>query len=158
VALASAEEAVQLYRALAAARPDAFTPDLAMSLNNLAKILSDLGQREKALAAAEEAVRLYRVLAAARPDAFTPGLAMSLSVLGDTLEALGRISEALPNDGEAVCLLLPYLLLHPAAFAGPIAAYARDYIRRCELAGREPDAALLGKVAQALASESTTKR
>ncbi len=42
-ALSAAEEAVRLYRALASSRPDAFTPDLAGSLNNLANVLSDLG-------------------------------------------------------------------------------------------------------------------
>ena len=51
-----AEEAVAAYRQLAAARPDAFTPDLATSLNNLSNRLSDLGRREDALAVAEEAV------------------------------------------------------------------------------------------------------
>ena len=35
-ALEQAQEAVKLYRELAAARPDAFRPDLAGSLNNLA--------------------------------------------------------------------------------------------------------------------------
>ena len=74
-ALKAAEEAVQIRRALAAARPEAFTPDLAMSLNNLANRLSELGRREEALKAAEEAADLYRALAAARPEAFTPDLA-----------------------------------------------------------------------------------
>ncbi len=74
-ALAAAEEAVALYRELAAQRPDAFRPDLARSLNNLGNMLSDLGRREPALAAAEEAVALYRELAAQRPDAFRPDLA-----------------------------------------------------------------------------------
>ena len=36
-------EAAELSRALAAQRPDAFRPNLAMSLNNLANRLSDLG-------------------------------------------------------------------------------------------------------------------
>ena len=45
-----------LRRALAAARPDAFQPDLAQSLNNLSVRLSALGRREAALAAVEEAV------------------------------------------------------------------------------------------------------
>ena len=76
--LAAAEEAVALRRELACARPDAFTPDLATSLNNLANRLSDVGRREDALAAAEEAVALRRELARARPDAFTPNLAGSL--------------------------------------------------------------------------------
>ena len=39
-ALAAIEEAVTLRRQLAAARPDAFPPDLAASLNNLSSRLS----------------------------------------------------------------------------------------------------------------------
>jgi tetratricopeptide (TPR) repeat protein len=57
-ALAAAQEAVQIRRALAAARPEAFTPDLARSLSNLAAMLSELGRREEALAAAQEAAAL----------------------------------------------------------------------------------------------------
>ena len=82
-ALAASQEAVDLYRQLAAARPDAFLPDLAMSLNNLGIRLSDLGRREEALAASQEAVDIYRRLAAARPDAFLPDLAMSLNNLAN---------------------------------------------------------------------------
>jgi tetratricopeptide (TPR) repeat protein len=54
-ALAAIQEAVTIRRELAAARPDAFRPDLASSLNNLAIRLGDLGQREEALAAIQEA-------------------------------------------------------------------------------------------------------
>ena len=64
---------------MAAARPDAFRPDLAASLNNLAARLAGLGRREEALAAIQEAIDLYRELAAARPDAFRPDLAKSLN-------------------------------------------------------------------------------
>ena len=56
--------------ALAAARPDAFLPDLAMSLNNLGNRLSDLGRREDALAAANEAVRALRPHFLQHPAAF----------------------------------------------------------------------------------------
>ena len=74
-ALAASEEAVAIYRELAAARPDAFRPDLARSLNSLSADLSGLGRAEDALAASEEAAGIYRELAAARPDAFRPDLA-----------------------------------------------------------------------------------
>jgi len=50
-ALAAAEEAIHLYRALVEARPDAFTPDLALALNNLSGWLNMLGRRVEALAA-----------------------------------------------------------------------------------------------------------
>jgi hypothetical protein len=46
-ALASTQEAVEHYRGLAKARPDAFLPDLAMSLNNLGTMQSDLGSAKQ---------------------------------------------------------------------------------------------------------------
>ncbi|MBL3567882.1 tetratricopeptide repeat protein, partial [Rhodovulum sulfidophilum] len=88
-------------RDLAEARPEAFTPNLAMSLNNLASFLSNLGQREAALEAAKEAVALYRDLAEARPEAFTPNLAMSLNNLASFLSNLGQREAALEAAKEA---------------------------------------------------------
>ena len=55
---------------MATVRPDAFVPDLAASLNNVANMLSDLGRREKALAAAEEAVKALAPSFQAAPYAF----------------------------------------------------------------------------------------
>jgi hypothetical protein len=52
------EEAVQIRRALADVRSDAFLPDLAGSLNNQANVLSGLGRRKDALAVIEEAALL----------------------------------------------------------------------------------------------------
>ena len=51
-------------RELAAARPDAFRPDLAIPLTNMSVRLAGLGRREDALAAIEEAAQVYRELAA----------------------------------------------------------------------------------------------
>ena len=62
-----------IHRQLAAARPDVFLPDLAMSLKNQSGRLADLGRREEALAAIEQAADIYRQLAEAAPDAFLPG-------------------------------------------------------------------------------------
>jgi tetratricopeptide (TPR) repeat protein len=59
-ALAAIQEAVTIRRDLAAARPDAFRPDLAMALNNLAVRLASMGQREDALAASQEAASINR--------------------------------------------------------------------------------------------------
>ena len=47
-----------LERLRAAAQPDTFTPNLAMSLNYLSNRPADLGRREDALAAIEKAVTL----------------------------------------------------------------------------------------------------
>ena len=145
-ALTVGEEAVRLYRALAAARPDAFTPDLAGSLNNLANRLSDLGRREEALTAAEEAVRHYRALAAARPDAFGVELARSLWVLGDLYGETGNLDFAIGTLAEGVSLLTPIFVAVPAAVAGMTAGLLQSYLKLCEVAGREPDEGLVTPV------------
>ena len=95
---------MRLCRELAQARPDAFTPNLAMSLSNLAGFLGDLGRREAALEAADEAVCLRRKLAQARPDAFTPALARSLAVRAKCLKALGRDEDAFADERDSIGL------------------------------------------------------
>ena len=65
-------ESVDIHSTLAAERPDAFLPDLALSLNNLSNRLSRLGRREEALKMIEEAVSIYRMQAADQPNAFPP--------------------------------------------------------------------------------------
>lgn len=144
-ALEAAEEAVKLRRDLALARPEAskrrglpsatatsssreeaarseaFTPDLAMSLNNLANRLSDLGRREAALEAAQEAVGLTRDLARARPEAFTSYLATSLNNLATMLSDLGRREEALAAAQEAVNIRRDLVRARPEAFAVELA-------------------------------------
>jgi Tetratricopeptide repeat len=115
-ALERAQEAVQLYRELAATRPDAFRPDLARSLNNLAAMLSELGQREQALERAQEAVDIRRELAATRPDAFRPDLAASLNNLAAMLSELGQREQALERAQEAVQLYRELAATRPDAF------------------------------------------
>ena len=63
-ALAASEEAVTIGRALAAASPDAFRPDLVGYLNNLSVYLSELGRHDESLAAINETVALCRDLTA----------------------------------------------------------------------------------------------
>ena len=121
-ALQAAQEAVDLYRELAAARPDVFKPDLAMSLNNLANSLRDLGQSEPALQAAQEAVDLYRELAAARPDVFKPDLAASLNNLAAMLSDLGQREPALQAAQEAGGLYRELAAARPDVFKPDLAA------------------------------------
>ena len=95
-ALDAAQEAIALYRELAATRPAEFTPDLARALSNFSYQLNDAGGRtNEALDVAHEAVALYRELAATRPAEFTPDLARALSNLSTRLNAVGRRDEAL---------------------------------------------------------------
>ena len=82
-ALAAIEEAVTLRRELAATAPAVYTPNLAMSLNNLSNRRAGTGDPAGALAAIEEAVTLYRELAATAPAVYTADLAMSLNNLSN---------------------------------------------------------------------------
>ena len=68
-ALATTSQAVEIYRRLAGERPDAFEPDLARSLSNLAVMLTWLGRWKEAMAARSRAIQIRRRLAAAHPDA-----------------------------------------------------------------------------------------
>ena len=77
-AVAAIEEAVGIYRRLAVAAPDAYLPDLALSLNNLSGSLAEVGRWAEAVAQIEEAACIYRRLAEAAPDAYLPDLARSL--------------------------------------------------------------------------------
>ncbi len=98
-ALAPAREAVQLYRDLAAARPDPHTADLAAALTRLAICLRTCRAYADARAATREAVRLYRDLGPAPP---TPGLAHALTTLGVDLREAGAFDDALVVAREAV--------------------------------------------------------
>ena len=59
-ALPVTEEAVAIYRELAAAYPDRYRPDLARSLSNLGAWFSALGRPAEALPAEREVVEAYR--------------------------------------------------------------------------------------------------
>ena len=111
-ALAPAQEAAALYRELAAKAPDAYRPDLALALNNLATSLSAVGQREAALAPAQEAAGLCRELAAKAPDAYRPDLAGRCGP-GQRLEENDQLDAALERNREAIENYAPFFLAQP---------------------------------------------
>ena len=139
-ALAAIEEAVTAYRQLADARPDAFLPNLAMSLNNQSLSLADLGRREDAQAAIEEAVTAYRQLADARPDAFLPNLAMSLNNQSLSLADLGRREDAQAAIEEAVTAYRQLADARPDAFLPNLAASLNNQSASLANLGRREDA------------------
>jgi tetratricopeptide (TPR) repeat protein len=103
-ALPVTEEAVEIFRELAAATPDRFRPDLAESLVRLGVRFSELGRPADALRVTEEAVEIFRELAAATPDRFRPDLAESLNNLGVMFSELGRFADALRPAQQAVAI------------------------------------------------------
>ena len=70
--LRTAATLVDLYRELAAGNRDAYLPNLAMSVNNLALRLAETGRRAEALDCAREASAHYHELSRTNPDAFRP--------------------------------------------------------------------------------------
>ena len=116
-----AREAVELRRVLVEASPQAYRPDLARSLNNLANHLSEVGERGEALVVAREAVELYRGLAEASPQAYTPNLAATLNNLANRLSAVGERNEALEAAREAVELYRALAEDSPQAYTPDLA-------------------------------------
>ncbi|MFE1892819.1 tetratricopeptide repeat protein, partial [Streptomyces microflavus] len=119
-ALTAAEEAVEIYRRLAAGNPTAYEPDLARSLSNLgiqSIRLAEAGRRGEALTAAEEAVEIYRRWAAGNPAAYEPDLAGSLTVFAVLLTTEGDLSSGLRATGEAVELYRRHVATAPFVLA-----------------------------------------
>jgi len=83
------EQAVALFRKLAADQPASFNQDLSRSLNNLSIRLSNLYHRENALVSMQEAAKIYQQLAADRPAMFEPDLTESLMNLSVLLAGVG---------------------------------------------------------------------
>jgi len=103
-ALNAEQEAVTVYRELAAANPKRYRTDLAATLNNLSAAFSQLGRPAEALPAAEEAAAIRRELAVADPDRYRPDLAATLNNLSVRFSELGRLVKALTAAQEAVAI------------------------------------------------------
>ncbi len=124
-----------------------------MSLNNLAAMLSDLGQHEAACERAQEAVERYRQLAAQRPEVFQADLSLSLIVLALCTEHADSPPAAVGLAREAVAMLSPAFIRYPAAHGGLLTAMLQDYLRLCDLAEQQADVDLLMPLLPYLTSE-----
>ncbi|MFJ2720669.1 tetratricopeptide repeat protein, partial [Streptomyces sp. NPDC087437] len=101
-ALTTTEQAVEVYRRLAADNPDAHEPHLAACLSDLGILLGEVGRQTEALTTTEQAVEIRRRLAADNPDAHEPHLAASVERFAMLLVKEGDFSGALRATGEAV--------------------------------------------------------
>ena len=125
-ALASVQEAVSHYRALAEARPEVFLPDLARALNNLSVQQGDNGDQAGALASIQEASGHYRTLAEARPEVFLPELATALNNLSNRQAENGDQAGALTFIQEAVTLRRALAEGRPEVFLPDLATSLND--------------------------------
>src|SRR5262249_38364033 len=150
-ALNAGQEAVDLFRPLAAELPEAFESDLAGSLANLAEFLGDRGRGQAALQTAQEAADLYRRLASARPGAFVPSLAGSLSNLANRLSDAGQDERAFATVHEAITIMAPHFLSLPAAFATTTLQILKTYNGLAPKLARKLDMTLLEPIILKLA-------
>ena len=140
LAAALASQVADLCRRLAEAAPDAYLPNLAASLNNLATFLSEVGRRADALAPATEAVTIRRQLAETAPDAYLPNLAASLNNLANRLSEVGRRADALAPATEATDLYRRLAEAAPDAYLPDLAMSLNNLAIRLSEVGRRADA------------------
>lgn len=118
-ALASGEEALGIYRDLAAAHPAAFQEDLAGALASVATILSDLDLHRRALDSGREAVAILRELALARPDTFREQVAGLLNDVSTYWSEVGERENAISAIQESATIVSELAAARPEAF-GPM--------------------------------------
>ena len=96
------EEALEGYRCLARSNPQAYEPDLAMTLNNLAVLYNATQRFSESEAMYKEALEIYRRLARSNPQAYEPDLAMTLNNLAYLYSGTQRFSESETKYKEAL--------------------------------------------------------
>ena len=106
-------EALAIYRKLAETNPDAYLPDVAMTLNNLALLYSGTQRMREAEQAYGEALAIRRKLAAINPDAYLPNVATTLNNLAFLCFSAGQINEAEAHISEAEQILDPLWKANP---------------------------------------------
>jgi hypothetical protein len=82
-AVAPIEEAVGIYRRLAVAAPDAYLPDLARSLHNLALVQAETDARDDAWLPVTQSIATYGELTTPEPDIFLLDLRDALALAID---------------------------------------------------------------------------
>ncbi len=115
------EEALPLYRRLAAAEPAAYLRDVAMTLNNLANLLNKVRDYPASRANYEEALPLYRQLAAAEPTAYLPHVAATLNNLGNLLREIRDYSASRAAYEEALPIYRHLAEAEPAVYSPHVA-------------------------------------
>ena len=110
------EEILVTYRALATKNPQAYNPDLAGTLNNLANLLSNNNEIKQAKDCYQEALKIYRDLATKNPQAYNPDLASTLNNLANLLSNNNEIKQAKDCYQEALDIRRDLATKNPQAY------------------------------------------
>jgi tetratricopeptide (TPR) repeat protein len=109
--------ALALRRRLAESDPEEYTPDVAMTLNNMGVLLDTMGDPDAALVHYQEALEIYRKLSESHPDAYMPDVAGTLNNIGVLLRNTGDPDAALRHYEEALEIRRKFYQRYPSAYA-----------------------------------------
>jgi tetratricopeptide (TPR) repeat protein len=118
---ASYREALQIRRELAAANPQAYLPDVAMTLNNLGNLQKNINKYPKAEASYREALQIWRELAATNPQAYLPYVATTLNNLGVLQRNINEYPKAEAFYREALQIRCELAAANPQAYLPDVA-------------------------------------
>ena len=142
------EEALAIYRTLAAQNPETFESDVARTLNNLANLHSDTQQLDWAEKEYAEALEIRRRLAQKNPEAFESDVALTLNNLAVLHADTQRLDLAEKEHTEALEIQRRLAQKNPEAFESDVAltlnnlALLHKNTRRLDLAEKEYTEAL----------------
>ena len=115
------QEALKIYRDLAATTLDAYLPGVAQTLNNLATLHRNTNQLELAEKEYQEALIIYRDLAAKSPDAYQPYLASTLNNLALLHANTNQLEPAEEEYQEALKIRRDLAAENPVAYLPDVA-------------------------------------
>ncbi|ERJ68347.1 tetratricopeptide repeat protein, partial [Porphyromonas gingivalis] len=106
------QKALDIRRDLATKNPQAYNPDLAMTLNNLGVLYYQINNRKEAEQAYKEALAIRKILAENNPSAYEIDYAQTMTFgifcLGKDPKDVQQIKATLqkyPNNSQAIALL-----------------------------------------------------
>ena len=154
------QEALSIRRELAKANPEAYLPDVAMTLNNLAILYRDTQRMKAAEEAYQEALSIRRELAKANPEAYLPDVAVTLNNLAVLYRATQRMKAAEECCREAERLLEPLWRANPHVHGDQMARILWMHALLCELlpGGSGKDACAFAQCAFAAAYHPDIKQ
>ncbi len=115
------EEALQIYRGLAAVNPQTYLSYVAITLNNLAVLHRDKNEYGKAEATFEEALQIRRDLAAVNPQTFLADVAITLNNLGILHSDKNEYGKAEAEFEEALQIYRDMAAVNPQTFLADVA-------------------------------------
>ena len=115
------EKVLQELRELSKQNPEAYKPDVAMTLNNLGILFSDTNKLKQGRGYYEEAIEIYRDLAKQNPEAYKPNVAITLNNLGALLHAINELKQAQDYYEEALEIHRELAKQNPEAYKPNVA-------------------------------------